>query len=513
MAENKKPEGLVYKNHPLRRVDNFIYYGSMADKYIVLLQILDTVKEQDMDVAKRVSVQLQLTDPDLKSRDRVVKKSEKDSLYAAMDVGCIWLERALAGKLSAMKRIFSALAVALATLLVIGGDAVVNFGGAAASMTDAAPAVPLTVASVSALPTGTTEPSPETALFSGLLGAAALTAHPGGETAEDALLNNEDAAKAAAAQAAEEEPPQETPEADEAPVSTAVQALGVISGTGVRMRSGAGTGYDILKTLDKGAVIELTAQEGDWYRISFDGKRGYVAAQYVTRYDTASGLNGAGRVTADVLNIRTAAKSGSTSLGTVSQGTVIAVTGIESGGWFAVTYNGISGYVASQYVLICPTSALTGTADKPAENTTTEGSPAEAPAETPATPAASASGSSIVSIAQQYLGVPYVYGGSSASGFDCSGFTMYVFAQVGIKLPHGATSQLSYGTEVSRSDLQPGDLVFFQDYGYTASHVGIYIGGDQFIHASSSYYNGHCVVITSLSETYYNNHYLTARRH
>ena len=100
MADTKKPEGLVYKNHPLRRVDNFIYYGSMADKYIVLLQILDTVKEKDMDVAKRVSVQLQLTDPDLKSRDRVVKKSEKDSLYAAMDVGCIWLERALAGKLS-----------------------------------------------------------------------------------------------------------------------------------------------------------------------------------------------------------------------------------------------------------------------------------------------------------------------------------------------------------------------------------------------------------------------------
>ena len=99
MADTKKPEGLVYKGHPLRRVDNFIYYGSMADKHIVLLQILDTVKEQDMDVAKKVSVQLQLTAPDLKSRDRVVKKSEKDSLYAAMDVGCIWLERALAGKL------------------------------------------------------------------------------------------------------------------------------------------------------------------------------------------------------------------------------------------------------------------------------------------------------------------------------------------------------------------------------------------------------------------------------
>ena len=98
MSEVKKGSGLVYKNHPLRRIDNLIYYGSMADKYIVLLQILDTKKEQDMDVATRVSVQLQMTDPDLKSRDRVVKKSEKDSLYAAMDVGCIWLERALAGK-------------------------------------------------------------------------------------------------------------------------------------------------------------------------------------------------------------------------------------------------------------------------------------------------------------------------------------------------------------------------------------------------------------------------------
>ena len=97
MAETKT-EGLIYKGHPLRRIDNLIYYGSMADKYIVLLQILDTKKEKDMDVATRVSVQLQLTDPDLKSRDRVVKRSEKDNLYAAMDVGCIWLERALSGK-------------------------------------------------------------------------------------------------------------------------------------------------------------------------------------------------------------------------------------------------------------------------------------------------------------------------------------------------------------------------------------------------------------------------------
>lgn len=414
-----------------------------------------------------------------------------------------------------MKRFFSALAVVLASLLVIGGDAVVSFGGmavGAAGAADVSAAIPLATASAS-LSLDSSAPVPDGALLSGILSAAPLTAHPGGETEGDAVVNNGDLTSKAAVQTApaEEQEPEPT---EDVPVSTSLQALGVISGTGVRMRSGAGTGYDIVRTLDKGTVVELTAQEGDWYRISFDGKRGYVSSQYVTRYDTASGLNGAGRVTADVLNIRSAAKSGSTSLATVSNGTVIAVTGIESGGWFAVTHNGVSGYVASQYVLICPTSALNGAADKPADETPAEETPAETPSETPAeTPAASVSGSSVVSIAQQYLGVPYVYGGASASGFDCSGFTMYVFAQAGIKLPHGATSQLSYGTSVSRSDLQPGDLVFFQDYGAVASHVGIYVGSNEFIHASSSYYNGHCVVISSLSESYYDSHYYTARRH
>jgi len=98
MADKKTDIPLTYKGHPLRRKDNLIYYGSMADKYIIALQVLATQKEGDMDVASKVSVQLQLTDPDLKSRDRVVKKSEKTNLYDAMDVGAIWLERALAGK-------------------------------------------------------------------------------------------------------------------------------------------------------------------------------------------------------------------------------------------------------------------------------------------------------------------------------------------------------------------------------------------------------------------------------
>lgn len=92
----EKTATLVYKGHPLRRKDNMIYFGSMEDKYIILLQVLDSKKIKDLDIATKVSVQLQLTDPDLKSRDRVIKKSEKDSLYSAMDVASVWLDRALA---------------------------------------------------------------------------------------------------------------------------------------------------------------------------------------------------------------------------------------------------------------------------------------------------------------------------------------------------------------------------------------------------------------------------------
>lgn len=96
MADEKIP--LVYKGHPLRRKDNLVYYGSMAEKYIIMMQIMSTKKVKDLDVANKVSVQLQFTDPDLKSRDRVVKKSEKEDLFAALDLGATWLDRALSGR-------------------------------------------------------------------------------------------------------------------------------------------------------------------------------------------------------------------------------------------------------------------------------------------------------------------------------------------------------------------------------------------------------------------------------
>jgi peptidoglycan DL-endopeptidase CwlO len=111
----------------------------------------------------------------------------------------------------------------------------------------------------------------------------------------------------------------------------------------------------------------------------------------------------------------------------------------------------------------------------------------------------------VVGIAMRYLGVPYRWGGASPSGFDCSGFSMYVYAQVGVSLPHNAAMQYSYGTPVSRSQLAPGDLVFFNGLG----HMGIYIGGGQFIHAP---HTGDVVKISSLSDSWYAATYVGARR-
>lgn len=96
MAE--KSGALTYKGHPLRRKDNLIYYGSMADKYIIMIQVMSAEKQGDLELANKVQLQLQLTDPDLKSRDRVVKKSDLPDLFSAIDMGSIWLMRALAGK-------------------------------------------------------------------------------------------------------------------------------------------------------------------------------------------------------------------------------------------------------------------------------------------------------------------------------------------------------------------------------------------------------------------------------
>lgn len=114
----------------------------------------------------------------------------------------------------------------------------------------------------------------------------------------------------------------------------------------------------------------------------------------------------------------------------------------------------------------------------------------------------------IISTSMDYIGVPYVFGGTSPYGFDCSGYVQYVFAKAGVSLPRTADVQYEVGTPISTTDLVPGDLVFFSTYTYGASHVGIYVGEGNFIHASSS----QGVTISSLSSAYYSSHYIGSRR-
>ena len=225
-----------------------------------------------------------------------------------------------------------------------------------------------------------------------------------------------------------------------------------------------------------------------------------AASQLMATMNSGKSL-GSGVINGSDVRLRSDASTSASILATLSRGTSVTVLA-ENGSWYAVSYNGTAGYVAQQYVTMGDSlPADTGSADNTDDST---GSASTVPSGT--------YGSSAVSIAYQYMGVPYVYGGASPSGFDCSGFTMYVYAQLGVSLPHGATPQLNYGTYVSRSELQPGDLVFFSDGSYPASHVGIYVGGDEFIHASSSSSNGYCVCVSSLNSNYYSRNFVGGRR-
>lgn len=294
--------------------------------------------------------------------------------------------------------------------------------------------------------------------------------------------------------------------------STGTVAVGRVLDPEVLLRTAPAADADSLAVPGAGALVSILQSQDGWYRVNSEGQEGYISANYLSAQTAVYGLSTYGKLTGDAM-LRTQPSGGSDALTQISGDSYVDVSGFV-GGWYLVTYNGQTGYVTGDSLYMTRVKEVPAA---PAAAASSSSSSVSAPSSSTLPSGASAgSGSyeSVVSLAQSFLGVPYVYGGASPSGFDCSGFTMYVFAQFGYGLPHGATGQLNYGSVVSQSDLQPGDLVFFQDYNYSysaASHVGIYIGGGQFIHASSAS-NSYCVTISSLGESYYASHYLTGRR-
>ena len=271
----------------------------------------------------------------------------------------------------------------------------------------------------------------------------------------------------------------------------------------------------ILLPLD--AIVSVMEDLGDWFRVSYNDCTGFIPPEYIELLKYDESFETYGVVDAEEMSLLKEADGTSEVLATLEDGDRVEVSGLDNG-YFAVKSGDKTGYVTGDDLDLtmekeAPAPKVTVKAAAKKVTTTEEGAAAEDSAEssTTDTVVSSGSGSDVVSFAMQYLGTPYAYGGTGSGGFDCSGFTMHVFSNFGVSLAHGATPQLNNGYTVSKSELQPGDLVFFfgtYNTSSAASHVGIYVGGNQFIHASTS----RGVIISSLSETYYANRYLTARR-
>ena len=341
----------------------------------------------------------------------------------------------------------------------------------------------------------------------------------------------------------------------------------------LNMRAQASSAASVVTKIPGGSTVEvLSTDTADWYQISFSGMSGYVASQYVDLKQTAEPATLRGRINDGPLNVRSGPSTSHSKCGKINAGTEVEI--LETlNGWYRIP----EGYVSAGYVTLLTTAAPAPVVEAPVETP----APAETPAEAPEAPAASttetlygrvttgslnvrsgpgtgydkcgkiyagktveileslngwyriaegyvsadyirvmdesdlaASGvaAQVVETALSFLGYPYVYGGSSPKGFDCSGFTSYLYKQFGYSLNRTCSGQLDNGSPVAMSELQPGDLVIFKKYASSAgraSHVGIYIGGGEFVHASTAKVG---VIISKLSDAYYTTGFVGGRR-
>jgi cell wall-associated NlpC family hydrolase len=297
-----------------------------------------------------------------------------------------------------------------------------------------------------------------------------------------------------------------------------------VSGTGgggVRLRSSASLSGSILGVVPEGASVTVrNGSTSSWTAVTYNGTNGFISATYLARNGSSDGggtsgggsnnggstsglVNGDHAAASDALNLRYSASYSAGVAAVAPAGTVVLITGAATNGFHPVDWDGLKGFMASQY-LTETTAALSergGSGDGGTNNGGTPGG----------SNSGGASGNSLVSYAMRYLGYPYVWATHGPSSFDCSGFTYWVVLNVlGRDIGAGTWTQVSAGSSVSRSSLQPGDLVFFQNtYTTGLSHVGMYIGNNQFIHAQNESTG---VVISDLNSSYYSSRWYGAVR-
>jgi len=268
----------------------------------------------------------------------------------------------------------------------------------------------------------------------------------------------------------------------------------VSTASAVNLRESPGTSGAVLSQLSDQSRVAVLGQEGDWYKVAYNGVNGYLHSDYVELQEIMNIECGGAKVTASTLNLREKPSTDAEIVARLSEGEVTQIIGINSG-WFKVQCSKGTGYIHPDYVTV----------------TTCSKSSSSSSSSSSAAAASTGSGSvrwDIVNYAANFLGTKYTYGGSSPStGFDCSGFVKYVYAHFGISLCRSSASQYSDSTHIRKSNLNIGDLVFFSSTsgGSSVGHVGIYVGNGTFIHSPSP---GKTVRYESLSSSYYSSHYI-----
>ncbi len=284
--------------------------------------------------------------------------------------------------------------------------------------------------------------------------------------------------------------------------------IGFVDASKLRLRSGPGTQYATLDYALRNEVVVLLGRTGEWYRVIYNLQTGYMHSSYLDTSVRENAELGYGRVNGSRVNIRSGPGTSYSTLTQAKLGEKAYIIGINNQ-WFKIIYGSYIGYIRSDYLDLT---------EIPYENQASTNQPlffrsgkstGLAPSAQALNSQSGASGQQIAATAKKYIGAPYLWGGTTAKGFDCSGLIQTVYKANGISLPRTSKQQWTAGRSISRSELQVGDLIFFANtYTSGVSHVGIYMGNGQFIHASSS----RGVILTSLSSSYWAAHYYGCRR-
>ena len=285
----------------------------------------------------------------------------------------------------------------------------------------------------------------------------------------------------------------------ESSTSTTTKTMYVTASAGLNLRKGPSTSYAVIKTLSKGTEVTAVSSSNGWSKVNVGGVSGYVSSDYLSSTKPSTGSSSSNESTSnststmyttDRLNLRKGAGTSYSVITTLDKGVAVTVHS-SSNGWSKVSVNGMTGYVSSSYL----------SSTKPSNSSSSTDS------------STSSKVDKVLNFASQQLGKPYVWGAQGPNSFDCSGLTYYVYKNAaGITLPRTSVEQSKYGTTVSKSNLKAGDLIFFDTSGPNdggVSHVGIYVGNGQMIHASSSQKK---IVKVSVETSYWNNAFVRAKR-